>query len=170
MTEYIEIVKYTLSIISETYLFFFIGAFVIFLAFIIFRKKLKTSTYKWGKNLGLIFMCVVVVEFAILAIPRVLDITQRSFIVVPDAQFYVTATQGDGAEIFYGNANVDTSDGKTVSVFGINFFDLEVLNLDEVSPTMPDTKYFGTAVYAKHSRQIIRFVTSDSENLLKLPE
>ena len=170
MSDYIGVIKYTLNIITQTYSVFFVAAFILLLIFILFKKKLNPSTYAWGRNLSLTLIGVVVVMFAVLAVPRVIDIRQESIIVEQNAQLYVTATQGDGADMFYGDANIDTMDGYTIGVVGINFFDLESLQLDKISALEPDIKYSGTAIYAKHSKQIISFVTDNAEEILNLPE
>lgn len=175
MNGYTDILKYTLEIITYTNLAFVAGGFLIFLLFRLLhhffgQKMFDTTWLKRLSELGLVCIAIAVAEYALLAVPRVIDIQKQSFVTVENAEFYVDDTE-NGSEIFYGTAKVVTPDGKAPDVLGINFFDLAPLHLDEISPFDKDIpRYHGTAVYARHSRQMIRFVTEDGQDLLKLPE
>lgn len=149
MDSYIEFLTYTVEVIVKSTAF--VLAILIFLLIlsVIFRKKFNTS--KISKVL-LVIIAASIIECSILVVPRIIDIKEKSIIVMEDATFTLgdtTSTQPDGTAMFYGYGYISNENNESVQVVGVNFFDLS--NIDIYG------EYHGTMVYAKHSRQFIDY-------------
>lgn len=116
-------------------------------------KKFNTKKIK---SILCTLLAVVVVECGILLIPRAIDIKQESFVIVQNAELSIEATNStydDGSVMFYGYGYIIDSENNSELVFGLNFFDLSSINKEKLKN--------GKAVYAKHSRQLISFNSSE---------
>lgn len=91
-------------------------------------------------------------ECCVLTIPRIVDLSKESYVVVENADLMISATNSsfeDGSVMFYGIGYINDSGGNSTLILGLNFFDLSSLDKDSLKN--------GRAVYAKFSGQLIGF-------------
>ena len=141
MEKYRDILIYTISAITKTYLVY-IAALTCVLVFSLIMKRKKV------RNAMLVFLICTLITYSILVVPRCLDLRDDSFIKVENASITLDDFYRLSTDIgFFGFANIVSSNGKTVEVSGTNFF--EWPSADELE------QFYGDIVYAKHSRQLI---------------
>ena len=141
MEKYRDILMYTISAITKTYLVYAVVLVCILVFSLIFKKKKI-------RNAMLVFLMCTLITYSILVIPRCLDLRDDSFIEVKNASitiddFYTPSTDN----MFFGHANIFQLDGKTIEVSGTDFF--------EFPPTDELEEFYGDIVYAKRSHQLI---------------
>ena len=141
MEKYRDILMYTISAITKTYLVY-ATIFVVILVFSLIFKRKKV------RNAMLIFLLCTIVVYSILVVPRFIDLHSNSFIKIENAtierdDFY----NFNSDNLFFGHANIFAADGRTIAVSGIDLFELP--STDELE------QFYGDIVYAKRSRQLI---------------
>lgn len=141
MEKYRDILIYTISAISKIYLVYVaVLVSLLVLSLIIKKRKLR--------NAMLIFLACTIVVYAILVVPRFIDLHSNSFIKVENAtierdDYYNFSTDN----LFFGHGNIFQVDGKTIEVSGTDLF--------EFPPTDELEEFYGDIVYAKRSHQLI---------------
>ena len=141
MEKYRDILMYTISAITKTYLVYAAAlACILIFSLIVKSKKVR--------NAMLVLLLCVLTTYSILVIPRYLDLRDDSFVEVENASimiddFYTYSTDN----MFFGHANIFQPDGKTIEVSGTDFF--------EFPPTDELEEFYGDIVYAKRSHQLI---------------
>ena len=141
MEKYRDILIYTISAITKTYLVY-IAVLTCVLVFSLIMKRKKV------RNAMLAFLICTLITYSILVVPRCLDLRDDSFIEVKYASvmiddFYNYSTDN----LFFGHANIFQANGKTIEVSGTDFF--------EFPPTYELEEFYGNIIYAKRSHQLI---------------
>lgn len=141
MEKYRDVLTITISVITKTYLVYAaVLMCVLIFSFIIKKKKLR--------NTMLVLILCTLIAYAILVVPRFLDLHNDSFVKVENSTLIKDEMTTDSTNIiFYGSAYIVSSDGKSIQVSGTDFF--------EVPPYVQYEQYYGDIVYAKYSRQLI---------------
>lgn len=161
MQDYIEFLKSTTITIAKSNALIFSLLLVFLIIVLLFRKKYNVRNIIKAIS---VLLSAIVIESGFLLIPRVIDIKQESFVIIENANLVVDSTNStyeDGSIMFYGTAYIIDSQGKSNYVLGLNFFDLSSMD--------PNKDYYGTAVYAEHSKQLIEFETVSKENFDMVP-
>lgn len=149
MEEYLSFLQETMLVILKTNAVIFAVLLLLLISAVALRNKVNTSKLR---NVSLTLLTVVVIECGILVIPRLIDLHQKSLIVVHDAQLVIGSTNStyeDGSVMFYGIGYVQDQTGNSIMVLGLNFFDLSTVSDDDLKS--------GTAVYGKYSRQLLGY-------------
>lgn len=148
MENYKEVLTYTIGMITKIYLVYGSVLMLAFIVSVIIKNKLNTK--KVYRTLLVFFICTLI-SYAILVIPRLIDLRTDSYVQVKDATLIIdetnTISKSSGSIMFFGYGDVLSTEGDSVDVVGINFF--------ELPSSDPYVKYVGDIVYAKYSRQII---------------
>ena len=141
MEKYRDILMYTISAITKTYLVYA----AVLLCILVFSLIIKS---KKVRNAVLVFILCTLTAYAVLVVPRYLDLRDESFVKVENATVMMDNSYTFSTDnLFFGHANIFLTDGKTINVSGTDFF--EFPSSDELE------QFYGDIVYAKRSRQLI---------------
>lgn len=143
---YRETLEYIIEIIIKSYAVILSVNLGALIACILLKNKFNLKKIRI-----LLIVILICASFSatFVLVPRVVDLQQGNFVTIENGKLTVDETnvlKNSGSIMFYGLADAFSSDGNSIKLFGINFF--------ELSPN-PYEEYYGDIVYAKHSRQLI---------------
>ncbi len=144
--KYTEILENIIEIIVKSYAVIISVNLAVLIVTTALKNKFNFKKIRTFLTVVLICACL---SASIVLVPRFIDLQQNSFITIENARLSIDETntlRNSGSIMFYGIADAFYSDGNSIKIYGVNFF--------ELSPN-PYEEYYGDIVYAKHSRQLI---------------
>ncbi len=148
---YYENLKSSFVSIAEINIILLVLALLLLFVGIILKKQ-----NLFIKKMAIAGLVCILLESAVLLIPRAVDMQKKSFVELKNASFSVTGINGlyDGSMTFFGVGQAIDEFGEVHTIVGTNLCDIPDKSLGK--------KYFGTVVYAKHSRQIVAIISNDN--------
>ena len=140
------------SYLSTSYIIYGIAGGVFLLIMLIAFLLREKIDFKKTRNICLGVIALITVLVLCLTVPRIIDLSQKDYIVVENATMtVVTPNQYDGSLIELGQGYVVDNNSTSITVKGVSMIELPETD-DKSSHT-----YEGTVVYAKRSKQILNF-------------
>lgn len=147
MDIYRDTLEYIIGVIIKSYAVIISVNLVALIICTVLKNKFNLK--KIRVLLTVILICASL-SAGLVLVPRLVDLNQSAFITIEDGKLSVDETnvlKNSGSIMFYGSADAFSSDGNSIKLMGINFF--------ELSSSDPYQEYYGDIVYAKYSRQLI---------------
>lgn len=143
---YRETLEHIIGIILKSYAAILLVNLVALIASVILKNKFNLKKIR---NLLIVILICSSFCATLVLVPRVVDLQQNNFVTIENGKLTVDETnvlKNSGSIIFYGLGDAFSSNGNSIKLLGINFFEL---------PPNPYEEYYGDIVYAKYSRQLI---------------
>ncbi len=120
----------------------------LFFSFVL-KNKFNTKKVSIALIAILILVCL---SAGVVLVPKLADLKQNSFVTIENSKLVIgetnsTGSGGGAVRISGGYAYAYKSDGSSIQLVGVNFF--------ELPSSEPNQEFYGDIVYAEHSRQLI---------------
>ncbi len=149
MDLYRDKLQHIIEISAKSYIV--IASVILCTLFISFVLKNKFNTKKVSIALTALLVLVCLSAGVVIG-PKLVDLKQNAFVTIENSKLVIgetnrTGSGGGAVRISGGYAYAYKSDGSSIQVIGVNFF--------EWPSSEPNQEFYGDIVYAEHSRQLI---------------